>query len=90
MQLQGKLIVKKDEQKASDSFTKREIVIETDEQFSQQIQLELHQNNVDLIDAINIGETIKCSINVRGKKYTTPEGEDKYFNTLVCWRVERV
>lgn len=90
MQLTGKLIVKKDEQKVTDSFSKREFVIQTDEQYPAEIQLELHKDRVDLIDAIQLGETIRCSINVRGKKYTNPEGKDQYFNTLVCWRIEKV
>lgn len=91
LEISGKLIVKKKDQEVSASFKKREFVIETNnDQYPQEIQLELHQDRVDLIDAIELGTEIKCSINIRGKKYTPPLGEDKWFNTIVCWKVEKV
>ena len=90
MEISGKIKVIKPTQQVSSSFSKREFVIETEEQYKQTIQLELHQDKTDLIDVYAEGESVICHINIRGKIWTNPQGEDKYFNTLVCWRIEKV
>jgi hypothetical protein len=86
----GKLVFK-DDAKAigSGSFVKREFAIKTDEQYPQSILLELHQDRVDLLDVYEIGEMLKISINLRGREWVNPQGETKYFNTLVAWKIER-
>jgi len=30
------------------------------------------------------------SFNLRGREWTSPQGEVKYFNTLDAWRIEKV
>lgn len=88
--LQGTLIHTKNEQKISDTFRKRDFVIEvSDGTHSQEILLELHQDRVDLIDPYADGEEIKCSVNIRGKKYEKPLEDPRWFNSLVCWKIER-
>lgn len=89
MEIKGYIKVIKEIQQISDKFQKREFVIETDEQFKQCIQLELHQDKVDIIDAYSVGELVTVSINIRGKLWTNQQGEDKYFNTILAWRIQR-
>lgn len=72
------------------TFQKREFVLTTDDQYPQMIQLELHQDKVDLIDSYKVGDDIKVSINIRGKEWINPEGVAKYFNSIVGWRIEKV
>lgn len=75
-------------QQISATFSKREFVIETNEQYPQSIQLELHADRVDLIDSYTKGQEVECHINIRGRLWTSPQGEDKYFNTLICWKIQ--
>ena len=70
------------------TFTKRSWVIITDEQYKQEIQLECHQDKCALLDKFKEGQDVKASINIRGKLWVSPTGEEKYFNTLVAWRIE--
>lgn len=72
----------------SSGFTTREWVIVTSDQYPQEIQLECHQDKCDLLNSYQVGQDVKASINVRGKMWTSPTGEEKYFNTLVSWRIE--
>lgn len=90
MKIEGTIKVIKPVQQISASFSKREFVIETDEQYKQTIQLELQGDKTDLIDVYAEGESVICHINIRGRLWTNPQGEDKYFNTIVCWRIEKV
>ncbi len=85
LELTGKLIEKFDEQQISASFKKREFVIETNENnFTEQIKFELVQDRTDIIDPYKIGEELKVSFNLKGRKW-----QDKYFVNVQAWRVER-
>ena len=84
----GKIKLIRDTQVITDKFQKREFVIETNEQYPQTLMFELQGQSCDTIDAYKVGQEVKVHINFRGRMWTNKEGEDKYFNTLVCWRLE--
>lgn len=85
LELTGKLVEKFEEQQISEKFKKREFVIETSENnFTEQIKFELVQDRTDIIDPYNIGEEIKISFNLKGRKWN-----DKYFVNVQAWRIER-
>jgi hypothetical protein len=88
MEVTGVLKLKQDSETFG-TFTKRMFVVVTDETYPQMIGLELHQDKVDLIDSYNVGDSIKVSINLRGKEWINPEGVAKYFNSIVAWRIEK-
>lgn len=85
----GKLKVKNNTQQVTEKFKKREFVI-TDEssQYPQDIMFQLAQDKCDLLDPFNEGQEIKVNFNLRGREWTSPQGEVKYFNTLDAWRLE--
>lgn len=89
MQITGTLRLIRNIQQVSEKFQKREFVVVTNEQYPQTIQIELQGNNVDIIDAYSVGEEVTCDINLRGRNWTNPEGEEKYFNTIVAWKIQR-
>ncbi|HAB28632.1 MAG TPA: hypothetical protein DCE27_13740, partial [Xanthomarina gelatinilytica] len=35
-----------------------------------------------------VGQQVKISINLRGREWTNPQGEVKYFNSIQGWRIE--
>ena len=89
MDIKGTIKVIKDIQQVSDKFQKREFVLQTSETYPQTICVELQGNNVDIIDAYSVGESVVVDINLRGRLWTNPQGEDKYFNTIVAWRIQK-
>lgn len=89
MEIKGTIKVIKDIQQVSANFQKREFVIETNEQYPQTICLELHGDKVDIIDAYAVGESVTASIGLRGREWVNPQGEAKYFNSIVAWRIQR-
>jgi hypothetical protein len=88
MEITGIIKVIKPTQQVSDKFAKREFVIETNEQYPQSILLELQQDRVDIIDSFTEGQEVECSLNLKGREWTNPQGETKYFNTIVCWKIQ--
>lgn len=89
MELKGKIIHIGDIQTFASGFQKREFVIETEEQYKQEISLELFGDKIDIIDAHKIGDTVDVGINIRGKSHTNPQGQKRWFNSLVAWKITR-
>jgi len=90
LQVKGKLKVKGSEQAISDRFRKREFVLTDDSsQYPQHISFQLTQDKCALLDAFNIGDEMTVSFNLRGREWTSPKGEVKYFNSLEAWRIEK-
>lgn len=87
-QLTGKLIVKNDTQQVSEKFSKREFVIETQDTYPQKILFQLTQEKCALLDNAKVGDTLNVSFNLKGRSWTNPQGETKYFNTIEAWRIE--
>ncbi|MDG2372217.1 MAG: DUF3127 domain-containing protein [Flavobacteriaceae bacterium] len=74
----------------SNGFRKREVVITTEEQYPQNILVEFVQDKCDLLNSFQIGKQVKVSINLRGREWTNPEGQVKYFNSIQGWRIEEI
>jgi single-stranded DNA-binding protein len=89
MEIKGTIKVIKDIQEVSASFSKREFVIQTSENYPQTICLELHGDKVDIIDVYAIGESVIVSVGLRGREWINPSGEAKYFNTIVAYQIQR-
>ena len=89
MQITGTIKVMRDTQQVFEKFQKREFVIQTAEQYPQFISLELQGDKCDIIDAYVEGEEVTCDLNLRGRAWTNPEGQEKYFNTIVAWKIQR-
>ena len=92
MNIKGKLLEKSDTQQISATFRKREFIVEYSEnpQYPEFLKFELIQDRCDLVDAIQPGQEIDVSFNLKGRKWTDPKGEVKYFNSLQAWKIERV
>ena len=90
MEVTGRIKVINATQDVSASFKKRELVVTTDEQYPQHIMIEFTQAKVDDLNNFQAGEQVKVSINLRGREWTNPQGETKYFNSIQGWRIERL
>ena len=91
MELTGTIKVKSNEQQVSEKFRKREFVVtDNSSQYPQHVLFQLTQDKCNLIDSYNVGDEIKVYFNLRGREWTSPKGEVKYFNTLEAWRLESV
>lgn len=90
MEIIGKVKVVNPEQQISATFVKRELVITTEETYPQHILIEFIQDKVDLIDGLSPGDEVKVHFNISGRLWTNTAGEDKYFNSIKGWRVERL
>lgn len=74
----------------SETFKKREFVLNDNSQYPQFITFQLKKENCDLINDFKEGDEIEVSFNLRGKEWITPTGETKYFNTFEAWRIIKI
>lgn len=91
MEVVGKIkLITETQTFGSNGFRKRELVVTTDEQYPQMIMMEFHQDKCDLLNNYSVGQDVKVSINLRGREWINPQGEAKYFNSIVGWRIENL
>lgn len=90
MELQGTVKKLFDAQTFASGFQKREMVILTQEQYPQPINIEFLSDKISLLDNLREGENVKVGINIRGREWTSPQGETKYFNSITGWKIEKV
>ena len=69
-------------------FEKRDLVIVTEENYPQTIIIQFTQQRCDLLDSLQVGQRVKVYVNIRGREWTSPQGEIKYFNTIEGWKIE--
>jgi hypothetical protein len=71
-------------------MTIQEIVIEEyHQQYPQTIVFQLAKNQIEHASKWKIGAETEIKANVKGRKWTNPMGEDKYFNTIEAYFVKQ-
>ena len=90
MEVIGILKVKEETVQVSEKFKKREFVIElTDNpKYPQFIKFQLVQDSCPMLDQFNLDSKLRVEFDLRGRKWTNPDGVDKYFNSLQAWKIE--
>lgn len=81
-----------DEVHVTEKFKKREVVLEVsetkgDRTFTELITFQFVQDKTSLLDGHKVGDSIMVGFNLKGRKWTSPQGEDRYFNTLQAWMI---
>lgn len=91
MIVEGKVLEKSDTQEIKETFKKREFVLEYAEnpQYPEFLKFELIQSNCEQLDSIEVGDEVSVNFNLKGRKWTDPKGEVKYFNSLQAWRIDK-
>jgi hypothetical protein len=88
--LTGTINVIGEKQQVSDKFSKREFVvtINREDKYPQDISMQMTNDKCDVLNSFMEGQDVEVSFNLRGRAWTNPQGEVKYFNTLEAWRIE--
>ena len=73
----------------SDKFKSRKLVVKDDSnpQYPNFVEFQFANKNCEKLNGINIGDEVTVDYNLRGREWTSPQGEVKYFNTLDGWKV---
>lgn len=90
MDIKAKIVEIFDTALVSDKFQKREFVVEYAENpsYPELIKFELIQDKCDLLDNYKVGQQVQVFFNLKGRKWTDPQGNVKYFNSLQAWKIQ--
>jgi len=84
-ELNGTIKVIFEEQTFGSGFNKREFVITTDEKYPQDIKFELVKDKTQLLDAVNKGDKVTVSFDVKGREW-----KGNYYVNLNAWKLSPV
>jgi hypothetical protein len=88
MKLKGTIKLINETKTFDSGFSVREFVVTTqDDKYPQDIQLQLVKDNTRLLDGIKVSDVIDVEFNLQGREWTSPQGDVKYFNSLVAWKI---
>jgi translation initiation factor IF-3 len=88
MELSGKIKeIKKQEERGTFKF--RNLILTTQEQYPQTIEIQFVQDKCGILDSYAAGDTVKVGINIRGREWSDPQGVVKYFNTIQGWKINK-
>lgn len=87
----GTLRIINETQQISARFQKREFVVELADnpRYPQLVQFQLTGDRCANLDGLNVGDEVDLEFSLRGREWTSPKGDVKYFNSLDVWTIER-
>jgi len=89
-EIQGKIkMIDTTKEVGSQGFKKRDFVITTDSEYPQHIIMQMVKDKCDVLDGYKVGDAVKVDININGRIWVNPQGEDVYFNTITAWRITK-
>ena len=91
MEIQGRIKqIFAPESVGANGFQKRDLVITTEEQYPNDIIIQFTQSKCALLDTLQVGQRVKVHFNLQGREWISPQGDVKYFNTVVGWKIELI
>ncbi|MEE3331780.1 MAG: DUF3127 domain-containing protein [Myxococcota bacterium] len=91
-EITGRLHVISEAQQKSERFRLRQFVVELGDnpQYPQHVQFQLTGDRCENLDGFNVGDEVKLEFSLRGREWTSPQGDVKFFNSLDVWRIDRI
>ena len=92
MELIGKLEEIREAIQRTQTFTVKEFVLEVENQRNAQwndhILFQVSNNNISQLDNFSVGQMVKVTFDIQGRRWTGQDGTQRVFNTLSAWRIE--
>ena len=69
------------------TFTKREFVVKTEDEYPQSLKFEFYNEKCEVLDAFNLNDRVTVKFRIRGS--ATKDGQ-RYFVNLSAWQLDRL
>jgi len=67
---------------SANGFQDRKIVIQTEDDYPQYIEIVFTQEKCSIPDSVYIGQKVKVQSNLRGRRWINPSGTEQIFNSI--------
>jgi hypothetical protein len=85
MEINGSVhLIGQTETVGNNGFTKRQLVVATEEQYVQYVPIDFVKDKTSVLDGYNVGDKVSVSVNVRGSEYN-----GKYYVNLQGWKISK-
>ena len=78
-----------EETHGNNGFKKRVIWLKTEEQYSQTLEIQFTQYNVELLDGYQSGERVRVMLGIAGRK-NEKDGKERVFNSLNGFGIAKI
>ncbi len=80
-----------DAKQITERFRLREFVLELSDnpRYPQFVKFQLTGDRCEQLDGFQAGDDVRVEFSLRGREWTSPQGEIRYFNSLDVWTLER-
>jgi hypothetical protein len=89
--IEGRVISIGQTEQKSEKFSVRKFVIDDQApEYANLHEFQLANAKTELADKFSIGNQVRVHFNLKGRGWTSPSGEVKYFSSLDAWRIESI
>jgi len=92
LEARGTIYAVFEEKQITERFKKREFVLEMADnpEYPQHVLFQLTGNRCEALDGFEKGDEVHVEFSLRGREWTSPQNEVRYFNSLDVWTLEKV
>ena len=77
-------------QRISDRFSKREVVVTSEEErYPQNVAFEFTNERADLLDGVRESDRVTVHFDISSREWAAPDGSVKYFTSLRAWKLDK-
>jgi len=87
MEITGSVKLVNEIKQITPTLRKGELVVTTEENYPQTLMIEFVNDRADLLNTVKVGDRVTVAINLRGREWTSPQNEVKYFVSLSGWKI---
>ena len=91
MEIKGRIVGINDTIVLSESFSKREFKVVTNETYPNTYKVQVTKDKCSLLDKFKVNDEVNVHCNLNGKDWTNPTTQIvSNFLTLDCWKIEQI
>jgi hypothetical protein len=71
----------------NDKFQKRDLVVTTEGEYPQDLNIQFTQNKCDVLNQYNAGDNVVVDINLKGRDYVSRDGKQSNMTMIEGWKI---
>ena len=86
--VEGDVYLLNDKVQLTEKFAKRNVVIQTINQYNNEVSIDFINDKISLLDGIKQGDAVKIYVDVFSRQ--SNKNPNQYFNNITGWKIETI